>query len=155
MFDLTTSPRRIAILALTALSLVPRRITASIVTAGPQRFPQKAQQYYTPSALSRGGGGSRFSEDSHMPCLFSEEEDDFDKYAACLAATEGLRRIRDAEMAALGDTEDRPQRVQEININYARGSGRVLRSMGMPVDKFNELGRTISKDPELRKKVRV
>ena len=111
----------------------------------------------------RGGSSSprRFGEHSQMPSLFPDEDEDFDMYAACLAATEGLRRIRDTEMAAaleaIKQGDDRPldEAKQEINMKYARGSARVLRSMGMPVKKFNDLGRAIAKDPELKKKVRV
>jgi len=33
-----------------------------------------------------------------MPSIFTPEEDIYDKYAACIAATEGLRRIRDSKL---------------------------------------------------------
>lgn len=38
------------------------------------------------------------SDDDKMPSIFQAEESLYDKYAACLAATEGLRRIRDSKL---------------------------------------------------------
>lgn len=107
------------------------------------------------------GGAYQPSEDSHMPCLFSEEECDYDRYAACLAATEGLRRIRDEEMTALveanrkekSDSMEDAERL--INMKYAQKSAQMLRQMGMPVEKFNALGRVIAKDATLKKKVSI
>lgn len=100
----------------------------------------------------------RFTDDSYMPSLFVDEEEELDRYAACLAATEGLRRILNADLTterdlrhtspkALADVE------KQVRTNYFKKSSKVLRSFGMSVGQFNRLGRRISEDPELKKKV--
>lgn len=144
------------ILLLAFLSVV----TSSVVPAtnGQQSRIQQVMNQ-TPQQVR----AKRFSEDSHMPSLFNEDEEDvYDKYAACLAATEGLRRIREEELKAdaekhqQGTSEDESSPAEtekQINTKYARSSTGVLRAMGMPVSKFNELGRAIAGDPQLKKKV--
>jgi len=104
----------------------------------------------------------RFADDSRMPSLFLPEESIYDRYAACLAATEGLRRIRDRdlaeEMRELGFR--RPvggpsEAEKNVNAQYIQNSGKVVRALGMTVKQFNELGRQISKDEKLKDKVRI
>ena len=104
-----------------------------------------------------------------MPSLFSSEEEIFDRYAACLAATEGLRRIRDRDLAeelqkSQGDDEStstlddfiaqQAKNRRKIAQAYIKNSGRVLRAMGMSVKQFNELGGEIAQDSKLKGKVR-
>lgn len=101
----------------------------------------------------------RFAETDQMPCLFDPEETDYDRYAACLAATEGLRRIRDRELKeelkrqegknGIGEAEKR------ITARYVQNSSKVLRVLGMSVKQFNELGRQISQNEKLKEKVRI
>jgi Domain of unknown function (DUF4168) len=106
--------------------------------------------------------------ESRMPSLFPLEETVFDRYAACLAATEGLRRIRDRDLAeevnlrgfgasstpsssggsSIYDAE------RQINLQYVQNSERVLRALGMSVNQFNDLGKQITQDEKLREKVR-
>jgi hypothetical protein len=105
----------------------------------------------------------RLNEDSRMPSLFEKQEDLYDKYSACLAATEGLRRIRDRDMAseveALRQGTSKARSVVEaenqITAKYVQNSIKVLRALGMPVGEFNELGRLVAKDPDLKQKVRT
>lgn len=95
------------------------------------------------------------SEDGAMPSLFGPEESEYDRYAACLAATEGLRRIRDKDLAqarAKGRTGDAEK---HIKAQYVQNSSKVLRALGMSVSQFNELGREIAQDEQLKDKVRV
>ena len=118
--------------------------------------------------LTRGGSTDttsklfrRFSDVDRMPSLFPKDEDLYDKYAACLAATEGLRRIRDSDMAAeveaLKKGTSRATSLSEVRSHvttkYVQNSIKVLRALGMPVGEFNELGRIIATDPELKQKV--
>jgi len=124
-----------------------------------------------------------------MPSLFSSVSggDQYDRYAACLAATEGLRRARDA--AASGNPEGasssssmstfslssssawRRNWFSNANLNnpyavhpdseeykrayaqYVLNSSRVIRALGLSVSQFNQLGREINNDPELKEKV--
>jgi Domain of unknown function (DUF4168) len=145
---------------------------------------------------TRGGGGGRVvdnvskirrfaAEGDRMPCLFSEQEEIYDRYAACLAATEGLRRIRDRDITeqqesilapppskqqaggtagtatggSLVPDSSRLQAVAEakhrITTKYVQQSIKVLRALGMTVSQFNGLGRDIAKDEKLKEKVSV
>lgn len=93
-----------------------------------------------------------------MPSLFTQEEETYDRYAACLAATEGLRRLRDRDMTeeveGIGDPEEVAKKRKQIAVQYVQNSGKVLRALGMSVGKFNELGKEISRDSKLKEKVR-
>jgi Domain of unknown function (DUF4168) len=102
-----------------------------------------------------------------MPSLFPPEETVFDRYAACLAATEGLRRIRDRDLAEevnlRGFGASSPsssggssiyEAERQINLHYVQNSERVLRALGMSVNQFNDLGKQITQDEKLREKVR-
>lgn len=106
----------------------------------------------------RGGssvGAQGVLPDQRMPSLFAEEESDYDRYAAALAATEALRRIRDKAMSERKQkkgaeaTEDQ----KRIRAEYVINSGKVLKAMGMSVSQFNHLSREVNKDEELKEKV--
>jgi Domain of unknown function (DUF4168) len=104
-----------------------------------------------------------------MPSLFPPEETVFDRYAACLAATEGLRRIRDRDLAEEvnmrgfgassssssngGGGSSIYEAERQINLQYIQNSERVLRALGMSVNQFNDLGKQITQDEKLREKV--
>lgn len=82
-----------------------------------------------------------------IPTLFSDEEEgamEYDTYAACLAATEGLRRKRDRQRL-VDPVAARRQ--------YVRDSKTVLNSMGMTLEKFNAIGAQVASDEELKEKV--
>jgi len=103
----------------------------------------------------------RFTETDQMPCLFEPEEEEYDRYSACLAATEGLRRVRDRDLAEemrqhghkKGETE-LSEAEKHITAKYVQNSGKVLRALGMSVSQFNQLGRQISRDENLKERVR-
>jgi hypothetical protein len=138
---------------------------ASAVHVAPQTKPKNLRQSTLGRTVPRGGNmdvGSklfrRMHETDQMPSLFSNSELEYDKYSACLAATEGLRRIRDrslaAEVQAAGGTgTDMKEAEKHINAQYVQNSGRVLRALGMTVAEFNALGRQISQDEHLKEKV--
>ena len=92
----------------------------------------------------------RISETDQMPSLFDPSENEYDKYAACLAATEGLRRIRDRNLAS--DSTDKETQ-KRIATQYVQNCGKVLRSLGMSIGEFNSLGKEISKNEQLKEKV--
>jgi hypothetical protein len=101
----------------------------------------------------------RFGDNARMPSLFTPEEGVYDKYAACLAATEGLRRLRDQDLAvelqraggaSLPSTNEGQQ---HISAQYVQNAGKVLHALGMSVSQFNDLGRQIAQDELLKGKV--
>jgi hypothetical protein len=84
----------------------------------------------------------------------------FDRYAACLAATEGLRRIRDRDLSEeaqhkgyinKGGAVSEGER--DITQTYIKNSSRVLKALGMTIQQFNELGQHIAQDDRLREKI--
>lgn len=90
-----------------------------------------------------------------MPCLFPPDQSDYDRYAACLAATESLRRLRDKSMEeakSLSGTELSDEQ-KRIRAEYVINSGKVLKAMGMSVSQFNQLGRQVNQDEVLKEKV--
>lgn len=91
-----------------------------------------------------------------MPSLFGPEEAQYDRYSACLAATEGLRRLRDKKMGGrrfIRGGDDLNEQQQLITTEYVLNSSRVLEAMGMSVSQFNQLGRQVGGSPELKEKV--
>ncbi len=91
-----------------------------------------------------------------MPSLFGPEEAQFDRYAACLAATEGLRRIRDKKLGVrrfiLG-TDELTEAQKRVTSEYVLHASKVLEAMGMSVSQFNQLGRQVGSDRDLKEKV--
>ena len=94
----------------------------------------------------RGGGGNVLTTTQRtIPTFFSgEDAREYDTYAACLAATEGLRRIR-----------DRQRLVDPIAARrqYVRDSKPLLETLGMTIDRFNVVGAQIADDEALKEKV--
>ena len=127
-----------------------------------------------------------------MPSIFRiPSEEKYDRYAAALALTEGLRRIRDVDIAraekvykqtprrernssqkitttaaANDDTNSTattveklsPKQVLEIAKQQAESSfllqsTRAVKSLGMTVAQFNQIGREVLSDPALKERV--
>lgn len=114
---------------------------------------------WSSAKLPRGGSSSAEVEsgipDQHMPSLFTPDQTDYDRYAACLAATESLRRLRDKSMAEskrLPATEQKDEQ-KRIRAEYVINSSKVLKAMGMSVSQFNQLGRQVNQDEVLKEKV--
>lgn len=103
------------------------------------------------------------SEDNKLPTLFQlPEEEQYDRYAACLAATEGLRKIRDREMSKtkkggiisfFSRKEVDEEETERANSKYVLNSSMVIKSLGLTVPQFNQLGREIMGDEVLKEKV--
>jgi Domain of unknown function (DUF4168) len=116
------------------------------------------------SDQSRSGSSNR---DDQVPKLFQCKSDEiYDRYAACLAATEGLRRLRDQviqnqEDPALSPSKETFQSTKSMReakklamASYVENASKVIESMGMPVSEFNVIGRKVCKDSALKEKVR-
>ena len=126
-----------------------------------------------------------------MPSIFRiPSEEKYDRYAAALALTEGLRRIRDVDIAraekvykqtprrergssqkittaaANDDTNSTataaaklpPKQVLEIAKQQAESSfllqsTKAVKSLGMTVAQFNQIGREVLSDPALKERV--
>lgn len=120
---------------------------------------------------------------NQMPTIFNRpEEAQYDTYAACLAATESLRRLRDSAIGKIkksssavnaddndtswksylskdGSQEDGSQTGKDKEIlkrayaEYVLNSSKAINALGLSVTQFNQLGREIRKDKELKEKV--
>ena len=113
-----------------------------------------------------------------MPSLFRPEEAVYDRYAACLAATESLRQTRDAIILhdAARDSSNPMRRMlkassftlsrnpkferdslefQRANTQYLVNSGKIIRALGLSVAQFNKIGREVSKDDVMKERVSV
>jgi len=99
-----------------------------------------------------------------MPCLFNlPEELPYDRYAACLAATEGLQRARDIEIssstppkrwALFGEKKKVKREEQErADAKYTINSEKVIEALGLTVEQFNQLGKEVMKDSLLNERV--
>jgi Domain of unknown function (DUF4168) len=112
---------------------------------------------------TRGGADSVAEENiirdksSHMPSLFGPEDAQYDRYAACLAATEGLRKIRDKVISKkskkFGQKEEETEDEKRASAQYVVNSEKILQALGMSVGQFNQLGRQVSQDANLKEKV--
>jgi len=103
--------------------------------------------------------------------LFSEEEQQYHRYSAAVAATEPLRELRDARAKqALGNVKYGSLKLQKKNVCAADPQGtnealqlacsthvatvsKIIRSLGLTVSEFNNLSRRVSADPVLRDRV--
>lgn len=125
---------------------------------------------------------------NQMPSIFRRpEEAQYDTYAACLAATESLRRIRDSAIgkikssssavhadeddgswksylsrdshmgesggAADGDSAKDKEIFKRAYAEYVLNSSKAINALGLTVSQFNQLGREVRKDQELKEKV--
>jgi hypothetical protein len=113
-----------------------------------------------------------------MPSIFRiPSEEKYDRYAAALAVTEGLRRVRDTEIAlaeegrrsssgrwgrkkptaatsssSLGECADDAKK-RRAESAFLLQSTRAVKSLGMTVAQFNQIGREVITDPALRERV--
>jgi Domain of unknown function (DUF4168) len=113
---------------------------------------------------------------SKIPTLFEEDDAIYDRYAACLAATEGLRRYRNEQLAKLPSRSvplskqsnatntsasrkrssgiSRKRAQAKILASYARDSTKLLNSLNLlTLDEFNAVGRKLQRDASLKAKV--
>lgn len=136
------------------------------------------------STNSNPGSGLLTTGSTQMPTLFfTPTEADLDRYSACLAAAEGLRRARDAGATssrvkrALQDIDsgkldatntsknkDKDRMMKKWSANerkefdtlrasYALNTAKMVRSLGLSVARFNQLGKVVGSDPVLKERV--
>jgi hypothetical protein len=86
-------------------------------------------------AVARGGAS--------MPTFFTAAEGRFDRYAACLAATEKLRR----DYFGTDDGTAAPE-------EYAKQASHILNGLGSSLEEYNAIGREVLQDKDLKKRVR-
>lgn len=123
----------------------------------PSRHMQKELQHLTTA--------TRHGESNRMPSLFMKPEEQYlDKYAACLAATEGLRKLRDSAITGThpairhfflpnSKKDSQQERHRQACSEYVLNSNKVIRALGLSVAQFNQIGRLVSADPVLKEKV--
>lgn len=116
-----------------------------------------------------------------MPTIFRiPSEEKYDRYAATLAVTEGLRRVRDAEIARAEESKPRKSWLGSISSGekgaksggtssssldpleaiknraeaaFLLQSTKAVKALGMTVTQFNQIGREVIADPALKERV--
>eukprot|EP00571_Detonula_confervacea_P017641 CAMPEP_0172312276 /NCGR_PEP_ID=MMETSP1058-20130122/17104_1 /TAXON_ID=83371 /ORGANISM="Detonula confervacea, Strain CCMP 353" /LENGTH=401 /DNA_ID=CAMNT_0013025687 /DNA_START=9 /DNA_END=1214 /DNA_ORIENTATION=+ len=167
--------------------------SSSPVKKGPMKKKMKKRGARKMSGISQLPEGSRSStkrssstgaaaavEGDTMPSIFRiPSEEKYDRYAAALAVTEGLRRVRDAEIARAEDSKTKKSWMGSISSgdkdnSKAKGkstqdqleeakkraesaflllSTKAVKSLGMSVTQFNQIGREVTSDPALKERV--
>ena len=162
--------------------ILPSSSLASLCRGGRQEFrsqifPTRSRQTLTQQLntstlwihLPRGGSTSstpldyQLEKNPQAQSFFKFETDIcYDRYAACLAATEGLRRIRDQTLQAqqqhfINDSSFSKRKIREVKqwatAVYAENASKVIEAMGMPIEQFNALGKIVCNDVTLKQKV--
>ena len=95
------------------------------------------------------------SPTTKMPSLFRNEDMMYDRYAACLAATEGLRRRRDRSFSQVSNEKNSKQLLAKIEADYAKDATKILEGLGMSLNDFNKIGQSVISNKVLKRKVRV
>lgn len=119
-------------------------------------------------------------EGDTMPSIFRiPSEEKYDRYAAALAVTEGLRRVRDAEISRAEETKTKKSWLGGISAGekdktkvkvkssqdpleaakkraesaFLLLSTKAVKALGMTVTQFNQIGREVTSDPALKERV--
>jgi len=135
--------------------------------------PQLPEESRSSTKRSSSAGAAAVKGDT-MPSIFRiPSEEKYDRYSAALAVTEGLRRVRDAEIARAKESETKknwlgsissgdkgkpPQNPLEAAKKRAESafllqSTKAVKAMGMTVTQFNQIGREVTSDPALKERV--
>ena len=193
--DLTTRGGAAAAAASTSTKRLPVKGTASSSSAVRKGGVKKMKKMVKKRVVSPNANNivklGPPNQDT-MPSIFRiPSEEKYDRYAAALALTEGLRRIRDVDIAraekvykqtprrersnsqkittaaaANDDTNSTataaaklsPKQVLEIAKQQAESSfllqsTKAVKSLGMTVAQFNQIGREVLSDPALKERV--
>lgn len=165
-----------------SLDPVPPKVMAPAPVLPPAPTEDEAPATTTAQEIK-----SNESKHDKMPSIFyKDEEKQYDTYAACLAATESLRRIRDSKIknktgsAVASDDkswksmlktsvggdgsassgsgiDNKPTGKEELKracAEYVLNSSKAINVLGLSVTQFNQLGREVYKNKELKEKVR-
>lgn len=191
--DLTTRGGAAAA-ASTSTKRLPVKGTASSSSAVRKGGVKKMKKMVKKRVVSPNANNVKLGPPNQdtMPSIFRiPSEEKYDRYAAALALTEGLRRIRDVDIAraekvykqtprrersnsqkittaaaANDDTNSTataaaklsPKQVLEIAKQQAESSfllqsTKAVKSLGMTVAQFNQIGREVLSDPALKERV--
>lgn len=132
----------------------------------------------TPMIRSNVGASEAAAKGDTMPSIFRiPSEEKYDRYAAALAVTEGLRRVRDAEIARAEETKGKKTWLGSISSSSSSSQGglspqgtldaankraesafllqstKAVKALGMTVTQFNQIGREVINDPALKERV--
>lgn len=97
------------------------------------------------------GDSSKMNEINKMPSIFHQDEQKYDRYAAALAVTEGLRRIRDAEVDRAG--KKKGNKAKSAESEFLLQSTKAIKALGLTVAQFNEIGREVLSNEALKERV--
>lgn len=96
-------------------------------------------------------GDSKMNEMNKMPSIFHDDEQKYDRYAAALAVTEGLRRVRDAAVDRAG--EKKGDKAKSAETEFLLQSTKAVKALGLTVAQFNEIGREVLSNDKLKERV--
>jgi hypothetical protein len=89
-----------------------------------------------------------------MPSIFRPEEEKYDRYSAALAVTEGLRRVRDAEIEKRGGNKKKnEEKKKNAESEFLLQTTKAVKALGLTVAQFNEIGREVLGDEVLKERV--
>lgn len=91
-----------------------------------------------------------------MPTIFHEDEQKYDRYAAALAVTEGLRRVRDAEVERIQKSNKKnktKEAAKSAEGEFLLQSTKAVKALGLTVAQFNDIGREVLGDNALKERV--
>lgn len=132
-----------------------------------------------PDGTIRSNPGVPVVKGDTMPSIFRiPSEEKYDRYAAALAVTEGLRRVRDAEIARTEESQGKKSWLGSISSSreekvkgksspkdaleaakkrsesaFLLQSTKAVKALGMTVTQFNQIGREVLSDPALKERV--
>ncbi|KAL7507494.1 hypothetical protein ACHAXN_004677 [Cyclotella atomus] len=97
---------------------------------------------------------SQMNDMNKMPSIFHEDEQKYDRYAAALAVTEGLRRIRDAEVERTkAKNKKTDSKSSSAESEFLLQSTKAVKALGLTVAQFNEIGREVLNNEVLKERV--
>lgn len=139
-----------------SVATTPRRASSTTRTSKWRHIQRGGSESCTPDE-------SQSANKRQIPSLFQGDSDIiYDRYAACLAATEGLRRIRDETLKSQQQKSINDPLFSKKNIReakewtiavYTENASKVVEAMGMPVSQFNAIGKIVCNDVSLKQKV--
>lgn len=155
--------------------LVKKRVVRKASSGSVPRLPAGISS----AGAAKGAMAAAAEKGETMPSIFRiPSEEKYDRYAAALAVTESLRRVRDAEIARAGESKKKKSWLGSISSgdkspNKVRGksldpteaakeraetafllqSTKAVKALGMTVTQFNQIGREVVNDSALRERV--
>jgi hypothetical protein len=88
-----------------------------------------------------------------MPSVFHPDEQKYDRYAAALAITEGLRRVRDAEIERSSKKKGASSNSKNADNEFLLQSTKAVKAAGLTIAQFNEIGREVMNNAALKERV--